>query len=481
MIWSIIKLFIFVGIIAAVTFFAGMIMDTGGSVVVQFGGYEISVTPIQAAIAIVLFVLTLFLLQWVLGICMAVFHFFNGDETAISRYFNRNREERGYKALTDGMVALAAGEGKEAIDKAAQAERYLNRPELTNLMNAQAAEVSGDTKRAVKYYKRLLDDDQTRFVGVQGLMKQKLADGETEVALKLAEKAFALRPSHDATLNALFDLQTEKSEWQGAQKTIEAKVRSGHLPKDVGRRRDAILSLESARALLEAGDISEGKEAAIAANKGSPALVPAAVLAAEMYLLDDNKRAATGALKKAWGANPHPDLAGAFAEIEPNEASTARLKRFTVLTKQNSESSETKLLQAELALADEDFPAARRAARELAETEPTTRSLSIMAAIEKGEGADEKTVRAWLNKALTASRGPKWICENCSNIHGTWQARCENCDSFDAMAWKTAPASDLNSSTAMLGFTAGVLTGAAENASSPEVEDAEVIEGSRRD
>ena len=35
-----------------------------------------------------------------------------------------------------------------------------------------------------------------------------------------------------------------------------------------------------------------------------------------------------------------------------------------------------------------------------------------MAAIEKGEGAEEKTIRAWLNKALTASRGPQWVCEN---------------------------------------------------------------------
>jgi HemY protein len=471
MLWSLTKLFIFVALIAAVTFFAGMVMDAGGSVVMQFGGYEIAITPIQAVVGVVLFVVTLWLLQWLLGVCLVVFHFFNGDETAISRYFNRNREERGFKALTDGMVALAAGESKEAIDKAAQAERYLNRPELTNLMNAQAAEASGDTKRALKYYKRLLKDDQTRFVGVQGLMKQKLADGETDVALKLAEKAFALRPSHDPTLNALFDLQTEKAEWDGAQKTIEAKVRSGHLPKDVGRRRDAILSLENARALLEAGEIESGKAAAIAANKGSPALVPAAVLAAEMYLLDDNKRAATTALKKAWATTPHPDLAAAFAEIVPNETSEERLKRFTALTKQNSESSETKLLQAELALADEDFPAARRAARELAENEPTTRSLTIMAAIEKGEGAPEKTVRAWLSKALNASRGAQWVCESCSNIHSSWQPRCENCATFDSLSWQTPPAGDLKSSTAMLGFTAGILTGEAQ-----KIEVAEIVE-----
>ena len=243
MLWSVIKIILFVALIAVITYGAGLVMDTGGSITMQFAGQEVAITPIQVIIALIALVFALWLAQWVFGILVATFKFFNGDETAITRYFGRNKEERGYKALAEGMVALAAGEGKEASDKAATAERLLKRPQLTNLISAQAAEASGDTRRALKYYKRLLQDDQTRFVGVQGLMKQKLTEGDTDTALALAEKAFALRPTHDETMTALFDLQTEKSEWKGAQKTIEAKVRAGKLPKDVGRRREAILGL----------------------------------------------------------------------------------------------------------------------------------------------------------------------------------------------------------------------------------------------
>ena len=476
MLWSVIKIILFVALIAVITYGAGLVMDTGGSITMQFAGQEVAITPIQGIIALVALVFALWLAQWVFGILVATFKFFNGDETAITRYFGRNKEERGYKALAEGMVALAAGEGKEASDKAATAERLLKRPQLTNLISAQAAEASGDTRRALKYYKRLLQDDQTRFVGVQGLMKQKLTEGDTDTALALAEKAFALRPTHDETMTALFDLQTEKSEWKGAQKTIEAKVRAGKLPKDVGRRREAILGLADARQMLDAGDIDGGQTAAIAANKASPDLIPAAVLAAEMHMLNENKRAATNALKKAWSAQPHPDLAAAFAEIVPDENSAARLKRFSALTRLAVDNTETKLLKAELALADEDFPAARRAARELAENEPTVRSLTIMAAIEKGEGADDKTVRAWLNKALDAPRGPQWVCESCSNIHSGWQPRCENCDTFDSLSWKTPPAGEQPASAAMLGFTAGVLTDDTTAIKETQVEDAEIID-----
>ncbi|PIB26656.1 heme biosynthesis protein HemY [Amylibacter kogurei] len=476
MLWSLIKIVLFVVVIAAITFGAGQIIDTGGSVNIQFGDQEISISPMQAVLAIVLFIAALWVTEFLVGLAISIFKFFNGDETAITRYFGRNKEKRGFDALTDGMVAMAAGEGRTAIKQIATAERYLDKPELTNLISAQAAELNGDTDRAMKYYKQLLDNDRTRFVGVHGIMKQKLADGDTDTALKLAEKAFALRPNHGATLQTLFDLQTEKSEWQGAQKTIEAKVRTNNLPKDVGKRREAVVALADARQMLDAGDIEAGKDAALNANKLSPALVPAAVLASEMHMLNNNNRAATAVLKKAWGANPHPDLAAALAEVEPNETPTARLKRFAVLTKQHPENSETKLLKAELALADEDFPAARRAARELAQSEPTTRSLTIMAAIEKGEGASEQVVRGWLNKALDAPRGPQWVCGNCSNIHAAWTPRCENCAGFDTLEWKVPPTSaDLQSSTAMLGFTAGMLTGEAEKQPDTDVPDAEII------
>ena len=154
----------------------------------------------------------------------------------------------------------------------------------------------------------------------------------------------------------------------------------------------------------------------------------------------------------------------------------AERRRFAALTRLAVDNTETKLLKAELALADEDFPAARRAARELAENEPTVRSLTIMAAIEKGEGADDKTVRAWLNKALDAPRGPQWVCESCSNIHSGWQPRCENCDTFDSLSWKTPPAGEQPASAAMLGFTAGVLTDDTTAIKETQVEDAEIID-----
>jgi len=459
MIGSLVRIILFISAIALVTFGIVFLIDTGGEVRVSIAAMEYSFSPLMAMIAVILLLVTVWVTIILLGLIMAVLHFFNGDETAITRYFNRNREKRGFDALAEGMVALASGEGKAALAQVSKAEKLLGRPELTNLVNAQAAEMTGDTKKALKYYKSLLENDRTRFVGVRGLMKQKLADGDTATAMKLAEKAFALRPAHEDTQNLLFEMQSNAGDWSGARDTLVTKVQKGALPKDVGRRREALLALADAKDKLDADHIETGRIAALNANKMAPTLIPAAVLAAEMQILSGNKSNAAKILKKAWAGNPHPELAAAFATIEENETPAQRLKRFGALTKVNSDNPETRLLKAELALADEDFPAARRAMGDLYETDPTARSLSIMAAIHRGEGAGDEVVRGWLNKALVASRGPQWICTSCNKIHDVWAPKCDNCKTFDSMDWKSPPASDaVTQTTRVLPFVDSVLT-----------------------
>ena len=101
------------------------------------------------------------------------------------------------------------------------------------------------------------------------------------------------------------------------------------------------------------------------------------------------------------------------------------------------------MLLAELHISNEDFPEARRALGDLNETAPTTRTATLIAAIERGEGAGDAVVKGWLARALNLPRGPQWICDNCQHIHAEWAPICENCESFDTLAWKTPPAAEM--------------------------------------
>lgn len=439
MIWSFVKIVLFVAAVTALTLGAGYLAETGGGIRISLANMEFTLGPVQAVVAVLLLLLAMWLLLKLMGLLVAVLRFLNGDETAVSRYFDRNRERKGFQALADGLMALASGEGKVAMSQAARAEKYLRRPELTNLITAQAAELAGDTRRAGEVYKRLLADDRTRFVGIRGLMLQKLSEGDTDTALKLAEKAFALKPRHEGVQDTLLQLQASNGDWKGAREVLGAKLKQGLLPRDVHRRRDAVLALQEAKEVFSDDAPIEAREAAIEANRLSPDLVPAAVLAARGYIQNDKPKLAVRVLKKAWSAQPHPDLAAAFALIAPDESPAERLKRFQTLLSAAPDHEESKLLKAELLIAAEDFPAARRALGDLAETHPTARSLTIMAAIARGEGEDDALVRGWLTRALTASRGPQWICDKCQSIHAEWAPACGNCNGFDTLSWREAP------------------------------------------
>lgn len=274
MLWSLVKIILFVCAVAALAVGAGWLMEVDGGIRVAFTNVEFTLGPLQATIAAILLVIAVWIALKLLGLLIAFVRFLNGDETAITRYFSRNRERRGYRALSDAMLALASGEGQLAMNKAQRAERALHRPELTNLIVAQAAEMIGDKRKAEGVYKSLLADDSTRFVGVRGLMKQRLESGDTETALKLAEKAFALKPKHGETQDVLLRLQAQKEDWKGARKTLGAKLKSGTLPRDVHKRRDAVLALSEARSIIDEGKTIEAREAAIEANRLSPTWCP---------------------------------------------------------------------------------------------------------------------------------------------------------------------------------------------------------------
>ena len=436
MIWSLIKAAIFISLATALALAASYLQDTPGEVRIAFGLREISLTPLVFVIGALGSFAAFWIVLKLAGFLVAVLRFLRGDKTAISRFWDKRREQRGYRALADGMVALASGEGQVAVAKAAKAEKLLAKPELTRLISAQAAEMAGNPAQAVEIYKELLGHDRTRFVGVRGLMKAKLAEGDTETALKLAEKAFALKPRHNETLDTLFTLQSETQDWEGARKTLLAKTRAKLLPKDVATRRDAVLSVASAMVAHGEGNASKAREAAVFANRNAPALVPAAVLAAQVYAAENTPKNAVRVLKKAWEANPHPDLAAAFAALVPDETPQARILRFQPLLKLRKDHSETALLETELHLAAEDFPAARRALGDLPDTAPTSRALALMAAIARGEGAPEEVIRSWLARAVSAPRREMWVCSACHSVQAQWAPVCANCEGFDTLSWE---------------------------------------------
>ncbi|MGV6838752.1 MAG: heme biosynthesis HemY N-terminal domain-containing protein [Planktomarina sp.] len=471
MLWSLTKVLVFVAMVAAVAVGAGLLMETDGGITVAFGGIEFTLSPLFTAIGLIVLIFAVWVFLKVFSLFIAILKFINGDETAFSRFFDKSRERRGIDALADGLVALASGDGDLAMAKAQKADRLLNKPEVTNLIMAQAAEKAGDRRVAENTFKKLLDFKKTRFVAVRGLLKQKLEDGDTETALKLAEKAFDIQPKHEENQDTLLKLQTAEEDWSGARSTLAAKLKHGILPRDVHRRRDAVMAVSEARKLRQLGQVDDAQSLIIEANRLSPDLVAAATMTAKGYMDQGKPNMAARVIKAAWQQSQHPDLAAAYAALMPDETPEERVKRFKNLIRGTTKLNESKMVMAELHLANEDAASARTALGKIAEEDPTVRSLSILAAIEKMEAAPEEVVNGLLTKALTAQRDPEWVCGNCGEIHSDWDAICDHCGAFDTITWKRPSATVATLAPSMMPLLS--------NPTAPkviEVEDMEIID-----
>ncbi len=474
MLWSIVKILCFLALVVAATFGASHLIGLEGGVQIVMSGQEFNLSPIKAVVGLLLLILAVWLVIKLMQFLFALLHFINGDETALTRYFSRNRERKGYRALSDGILALASGEGAAAMSHAQKAEKYLKKPALTNLITAQAADMSGNSRKAEEAYKKLIKNEKTRFVGIRGIMQKKLEQGDTETAMQLAQKAFALKPRNVEMQDTLLKLQADKQDWKGARQTLNSKLKYGSLPKDVHRRRDAIFALSQASEYLDDNKIVEAREAAIEANRLSPDLIPAAIMAARSYLQSGSVRNASRVIQRAWKVQPHPELAAVYAEIQPDETPQLRLRRFRKLMKMHPEHRESRLLEAELNIAAEDFPTARRAVKPLLDTDPDARALTIMAAVERGEGASDTIVKGWLARAVMAPRGPQWICSSCQHMHADWAPICEHCNSFDTLSWTALPPAKTTSPTGvgMLPLIVGGTDEAAEDGTSEDADTA---------
>ncbi len=107
MLWSILKILIYILIVVGLVLGVSALTDMENLGRVELLGREYIISPILAATAAVILLVAVWILFRLVGLIVATLRFLNGDETAISRYFDRRSERKGYEALGEGMMALA--------------------------------------------------------------------------------------------------------------------------------------------------------------------------------------------------------------------------------------------------------------------------------------------------------------------------------------------------------------------------------------
>ncbi|NQV22121.1 MAG: heme biosynthesis protein HemY, partial [Rhodospirillales bacterium] len=278
--------------------------DNPGAIVLDWGPYRIETS---AAVTVAFFILVLLVL---VAVGRGVRWIVRGSPAV-----RENRRRRGYQALTRGLVAVAAGEGDKARRLAKQATSLIKEEQpLALVLQAQAAQLDDDDRSAHRYFTRMLDDPETEFLGLRGLIVEAIRNGETSTALGLVRRAETLRPGAPWVLGTLFELETREGLWQDAEKTLERSARKRLLPPPDAKRRKALLHYQRAREEKAAGNDETALDYALRASGLAPDFAPAAALAARLAAPTRPRKAAR-IVERAWRTAPHPDLAAAYGGI----------------------------------------------------------------------------------------------------------------------------------------------------------------------
>jgi len=422
----------FLIVLAVVSLAAALVADNPGSVSLSWLGYEIE-TSMGILIAGVI------LISLILATIFRIWSFFRNAPRRIFRARREWRRQRGYKALTQGMVAVAAGDAKEARRLSKKAEDLLAEPPLTMLLSAQAAQLSGDEKAAGKFFDAMSERKETKYLGLSGKLKQALQEGDEDEALELAEQANELAPKTDTVSSTLFDLQIKKGSWQEAEDTVRKAVKNKHMGNDEGRRQRAILQFQRSIEAETEGKLGDALSYTKRANTMAPDFVPAAVRHARLLQGAGKRRRAASVIEESWVTNPHPHLADVMEDLAPGAGPQEKMRTLEQLAGYNRDHAESHLAIAKAALAAGMWAEARQHLEAAAGENPPARVCRYMAELEERERGDVEASKEWLRKAASADPDSAWICGNCGNVVADWEPVCGRCKQFDRLSWGTPP------------------------------------------
>jgi HemY protein len=398
-----------------------------GDIVLTWQGYEVRTSLLAGA---VLLGVTLGIVTIAGALLRAVLH----GPQSVGHLLGVRRRDRGYRALTRGMIAVGAGDVRTARRASAESLAFLGKDEpLVLLLSAQAAQIAGDGAAARTAFEALSAQKDTRVLGLHGLFVEARRQGEHAAARHFAEEATRLQPQIGWAGAALFEYQSRAGDWESARATLATNTEARIVDKQKSRRLRAVL--DTARALeLEAGNPDEARALALEAHKLAVDLVPAATVAARLFTRSGDIRRASRMIEATWKASPHPELADAYSAVRPGDSARDRLNRVRRLAELRANHPEGALAVARAAIDARDWPAARAALGGATRADPTERACLLMAEIEEGEHGDQGRVRAWLTRALAAPRDPAWVADG--EVFEHWAPVSPVSGRIDAFEWK---------------------------------------------
>lgn len=423
-----IRIVIFALLVLALGFGFSWLADRPGELSIVWEGQLIEMSLMVAASLVTGLVAAIMISWWLVRSIWT-------SPYAINRYFRARKRDRGYQALSTGLLAAGAGNAALAHKMNSRARSLLRADQepLIHLLEAQTALIEGKYDAARQKFEAMANDPETRELGLRGLYSEARRLGAHEAAMQYAEDAAESAPWLPWAAQAALEFRSRSGKWDEAIRLLDQQKAAGVLDRGEAERLKAVLLTARAGEKLES-DPKAARDDATQALKYAKSLVPAAIIAAKAWIREDNLRKAASVLEQVWKITPHPQIAATYLRARSGDSAVDRLKRADKLEALKPNNVESLLIVARAALDAREFEKARRKAEAAARIAPREEIYLLLADIEEADTGDQGRVRFWMAQALRAPRDPAWVADGV--VSDTWLPVSPETGRLDAFEWK---------------------------------------------
>ncbi|MDX1137114.1 heme biosynthesis protein HemY [Sinorhizobium medicae] len=427
-----IRILFFVLLVLCLALGFAWLADRPGELSLIWQGQLIEMSLLRAASLLISVFAAVLIAVWLLRTIWSSPH-------TVTRYFRARKRDRGYQALSTGLIAAGAGDANLARKMTARTRSLISSDQepLIHLLEAQASLIEGKYDDARKKFELMADDPETRELGLRGLYLEAKRLGANEAARHYAERAAEKAPHLPWATLATLDHRSQARQWDEAIRLLDQSRAANVLERKEADRKKAVLLTARAMEQLEA-DPKSARDDARAALKLDDSLVPAALVAAKALFREDNLRKGASILEKMWKLDPHPEIARLYVRARGGDSALDRLKRAKRLETLRGNNAVSLATVAEAALEARELALARTKAEAAARIDPRESIFLLLADIEEADTGDEGRIRYWMSQALRSPRDPAWTADGVTSP--SWLPVSPVTGRLDAFEWKAPPA-----------------------------------------
>ncbi len=423
-----IRILSFVAVILAIGFGLSWLADRPGQLILTWQGQQVETSLLVAIAALAAIIVAVMVVWWLLRTLFT-------SPDRMKRYFRTRRKDRGYKALSVGLIAAGAGDAALARKMTHRTRGLLTADDepLIHVLEAQTYMIEGRHDEARAKFEAMADNPDTRELGLRGLYLEARRLEADEAAEHYAERAAESAPHLPWAGRAALEYRTKSRNWDDALRLLDRQRATRMLARPEADRKKAVLLTARAMDVLE----SDPRQAAIdaqAALKLAPGFVPAAITAAKALFRLNDLRRGSKILETVWKTSPHPDIADTYVRARIGDSVQDRLKRARKLEALKPNHAESLRIVASAALDAHDHEAAREKAEAALRQQPREGLYLLLADIEEADTGDEGRVRHWMSQAVKAPRDPAWTADG--YVAREWAPVSPVTGEIDAFVWK---------------------------------------------